>query len=273
MSNGILEIDKLEYEKEFSVCTLVNNFQLYLNMVKSFRDHGFSEDICEFIYVDNERGNKYSASAGLNKMISMAKGKYVICCHQDIELIDDVHILRRRLEELNDMDPYWGLAGNAGGRGYRETYMHITTGDGKEIKIGNFPERVDSLDENFVVIRKEACLGFSVANKGFHMYGADICMDAHMRGFHIYVVDFHLKHFSGGKLDRVFWGEVKDFERRYRRFFRTRWLTTTCAQVPLTASNFIGYLMHAINPWGKRWKKIKSLISRYRQEIQSKSEI
>ncbi|RME59601.1 hypothetical protein D6779_03850, partial [Candidatus Parcubacteria bacterium] len=247
----------IDHRKTFSVCTLVTDQLMYEQMRASFNAKGFEESQCEFIYLDNRIRNQMSASDALNLMISRSSGKYIIACHQDIRLIDTFDNLISKLEELDRIDPAWAVAGNAGGKGYRETRMHITGGDGKEVCIGTFPEKVDSLDENFLVIRRDTAVGFAHNNKGFHFYGADICLNASMRGYNCYVIDFHLVHLSGGKLDEEFWAQKLDFERRYRRFFRTRWLTTTCTPIPLTRSSILGSLLKILDPVGKRIKRFQ----------------
>lgn len=256
-------IDNFSYHKLFSVCTLVSDMGMYKNMVDSFRAHGFSDELCEFLYIDHTHGNRFSASDALNILIASSSAKYIILCHQDISLIDHADDLQSQLHKLDQLDPDWAVAGNAGGKGYRQTRMHITDGHDTEFYIGTLPERVDSIDENFMLLRRSCCLGFAHNNTGFHFYGADLCLNASARGFSVFVIDFHLKHFSGGNLDRDFQKQRTAFSKRYGTFFRTRWLTTTCTQIPLSGSRCIAQFMEWTNPWGRRWLKLMRFLRRF----------
>ncbi len=56
------------------------------------------------------------------------------------------------------------------------------------------PIRVGSLDENFIVVKRQANLALSHDMSGFHLYGTDLCIIADILGRTSYVVDFHLCH-------------------------------------------------------------------------------
>ena len=217
----------------FSIGTLVTDQTQYGEMLKSFEANGFSNKECEFIFIDNSESNKFDAFDGLNKIINYAKGKYVILCHQDIRLHDDgFDTLVKRLSELDDFDPSWALAGNAGGSSEGFKTIRITDPHGVWRK-GNFPGRVFSLDENFIIIRNESRVSFSHDLKGFHFYGTDICMNADMLGYASYVIDFHLLHLSGGNINNAFFEAKRLFEAKWSRALRSRTIQTTCTIVDL----------------------------------------
>lgn len=241
----------------FSVCTLVTRKEQYESMLATFEAYGFSSDNTEFIYIDNSAGNKFSATGGLNRMILEARGKYIILCHQDIELFDDdCSVLLTRLEELDRLDENWALAGNAGGLGWGTTVMRITDPHGANQKLGELPAKVDSLDENFILLKRSALLGFSVDLSGFHLYGADICLHARARGLSAYVINFHLRHLSGGNIDESFLRQADAFEQKYRNLFKSRWLKTTCTAIPLTHSKARSFMMKQALPWRRRLNKL-----------------
>ena len=73
----------------FSVCSLVTRDDQYDRMLKSFAAHGLTTDNSEFIFVDNRSANAHDAYGGLNAMVAKERGRYIICCHQDVELIGD----------------------------------------------------------------------------------------------------------------------------------------------------------------------------------------
>ena len=149
-------------------------------------------------------------------------------CHQDVLLLgDNRDKLDRLLSELNQKDPFWGLCGNAGVRddgvlALRVTDPHRTDGN----MGGPFPARVSTLDENFIVVRRAANLAVSRDLKGFHMYGADLCLIADILGWSAYVIDFHLHHTSPGNGDASYHTAKVDLRRKYERALRPRWIKT-----------------------------------------------
>ena len=112
--------------------------------------------------------------------------------------------LLERLRELDELDPAWALAGNAGGVDHRRLARKITQGDGTEYSSECLPSRAVSLDENFIVLRASSRLGFSRDLAGFHFYGTDICLQARSHGWSAYVINFHLRHEGLGTIDETF---------------------------------------------------------------------
>jgi len=113
-----IEIDSLDKGAriKYSVCTLVTKHDQYQEMLDSFRAGGFIPSNSEFIYVDNSQSNKYDGYSATNRFLLVARGEYIILCHQDIRLhADKVEVLDRKIEELNMLDPHWAALGNAGG--------------------------------------------------------------------------------------------------------------------------------------------------------------
>lgn len=226
-----------DHQLLFTICTLVNDLSLYQNMCTSLRGGGFAGDDVEYLFIDNVAGNVIDAYAGLNCLISHARGRYVILCHQDIVLLDDGREeLVARLGELDRLDPAWALAGNAGGRPDGRLAVRITDPSGSNRHSQDLPCRVASLDENFLVMRNSSRLAFSRNLEGFHLYGADICLQAECRGWNAYVIDFHLCHDSSGKIDEEFRKCSENLEKKYSGFFRPRALLTTCTTVALGSS-------------------------------------
>ena len=200
----------------FSICTLVTDFSQYETMTKSFRASGFNDDIASFQFIDNSASNVMDGYSGNNELISRSNSKYIILCHQDVEVIyDNADQLLSRLDELEGLDSSWGVAGNAGGMKGRKLAVRISDPQGKNTKLGSLPALVNTLDENFLVIKRSANLGFSRDLSGFHMYGPDLVMQAKLRGWNAYVIDFHLLHKSGGKKDETFYKCLSQFEEKY----------------------------------------------------------
>jgi hypothetical protein len=212
----------------FSICTLVTRHGEYAEMVESFVSHGFVPADCEFFYIDNSESNRFDAFQGYNLFLSGARGDFIILCHQDILLLEDGRAeLEQRLNELTAHDPEWALCGNAGGISFTRLAIRISDPYGENQFAGPLPARATALDENFIVIRREANLALSHDLSGFHFYGADLCIIADFLGRSAYVIDFHLRHKSAGKRDASFYSQRKDIARKYQRAYRLRWIVTT----------------------------------------------
>ncbi len=241
---------------DFSVCTLVTSPAEYREMVASFRAGGF-DDGCEYIFADNSAGNGQDAFRGLNALVAASAGRYVILCHQDVRLISDGRsALAERLRELDRLDPDWALAGNAGFTADRDWRVRITDRFGDDQKSPALPARVVSLDENFIVLKRSVNLGPSFDVSGFHMYGVDLCVQAAMRGCSAFVVDFHLRHLGRGAIDASFYAILESLEEKYRNFFRTRTIQTTCTKMVLTHSR-LALLFARAGRWRKKWRRLR----------------
>ncbi len=213
----------------FSICTMVTDHREYAEMVRSMQAGGFDGPDCEYLYLDNSNSNAFDAYQGYNLFLNEAQGTYIILCHQDILLLQDSRgVLEKRLRELDRQDAHWGLCGNAGARSDGRLVKRITDPHQDDQNLGPFPSRVVALDENFIIVRRDANLAVSHDLAGFHMYGADLCLISDILGRSAYVIDFHLLHKSGGSLDRRFYAVREAFMRKYSRAFRPRWIATTC---------------------------------------------
>lgn len=231
--------------RPFSICTLVSRPEQYVAMTRSFKAAGFGED-CEFLCIDNSRGNIADAFVGYNAFLREAKGEHIILTHQDVELaFDDRLVLEERLDALTATDCHWAVCGNSGGVTLGQLAIRITDPHGTDIRMGSFPQRVVALDENFMVVRRRANLCLSHDLSGYHFYGADLCAMAEIAGYSCYVIDFHLRHLSGGSIDTSFRVGATAFERKYGRAFRSRWVQATCADLFLSGSRPWRALAHS----------------------------
>ncbi len=233
----------LSAEPRYTVATLVSDRAQYADMRRSFLAGGFSDADCEYLFVDNTGPVQTDAYRGLNALLNAAHAPIVILCHQDVRLLDDHRAaLDERLKDLHKGDSDWALAGNAGGVAAGTLALRITDPHGKDQKHGNFPQRVASLDENFIIVRRDARLGFSRDLKGFHFYGADICLHASQMGYSAYVIDFHLEHLSPGKKGNDFGAMEAAFRAKWARALSPRWIQTTCSLIRLSGDPVGGFL-------------------------------
>lgn len=244
-----------QYSVEFSICTLVTRPEEYEEMKASFESRGFINECAEYIIADNSKKNMLNAYEAVNLFIRASKGKYIIVCHQDILLIDDINILRERIRQISEINPSWGLLGNSGGTASNAVAVRITDPHMENATIGNLPCKVVSLDENFILLKASANLAVSNNLSGFHLYGTDLCMIASVLGYDAYIVDFHLKHKSAGNVkDRGEWSFEKTKARfidKYQQIFYPRFIRTPCTSFFITPWSLLTKIMN-----GRRVKKI-----------------
>jgi hypothetical protein len=222
----------------FSICTLVNDRAKHAGMVESFSVGGFGPGIAEYIALDTTIGAGCDAFQGIPRLLAAARGRHVVLCHQDVRLLEDgAAALLARLAELDSLDPHWALAGNAGGTAAGGIAIRISDPHGEDQRCGALPARVVSLDENFIVLRRGAPIGLSADMRGFHLYGADLCLQARLAGRSAWVIDFHLRHLSPGRVDASFRQAKKAFEGKYHHLFaQFHRIRTTCTLLQLRRS-------------------------------------
>lgn len=238
---------------EFSICTLVTDHDQWRAMQASFAAHGFGD--AEFLQLDNSRSNRWCGYAGLAAMIREARGRFVICCHQDVRLIGDgAVVLRERLAALEAHDPSWAIAGNAGASPEGQLLIRITDPHGADQRRGPFPGLVHSLDENFLLLKGGTGIVPSPDLSGFHLYGTDLCLAARQAGRSAWVIDFHLHHLSPGRVDRGFLDCQEAFEKAWgRRVGRASRIRTTCTTLTLRAG-LRGHIAGAWRLFRRRWR-------------------
>jgi hypothetical protein len=240
LPNFVKNIRPSTYKFSYTICTLVTRHDEYVEMVNSFTEAGFTTDICEYLMVDNTAGNTADAYEGINLFLQNAGGEYIILCHQDILLInkESKQLLDQRIAEMTTLDPQWAVLGNAGAvdRLYKRNVFKIAYPNGKIDIKGELPQKVCSVDENFIVIKKGANLSLSADIGGFHFYGLDICMGAAFRGYSCYVIDFLLLHKSLGNADETFKRSFKVVKNKYVHFLKSRYVNTTIVSFYLSGS-------------------------------------
>ncbi|HRD74724.1 MAG TPA: hypothetical protein PK264_02120 [Hyphomicrobiaceae bacterium] len=237
----------------FTFGTLMTSPEQHAALLATLDAHGFGADDCEVLVVDNARGALRDAYRGLNEMLNAARGDIIILCHQDVRLLKDGREeLEARLADLEAKAPDWGVAGNAGGISPGRLALRITDPHGADLQVGAFPARVQSLDENFLIVRRAARLSFSRDLTGYHMYGSDICLVADVLGWSCWVIDFHIEHLSGGRKDESFHAAEREFNAKWRRAFRPRLLQTTCTLVSIAGDPVLGFFGRmGVGPIGK----------------------
>jgi hypothetical protein len=216
-----------ESDLVFSVCSLVRDQAQYDRLLASFERFGFTPENSEFLAADNRNGNQFDGFNWHRHIWPRARGRYVIFCHEDVELVDRGYDdLLAAVEALEAADPEWLVAGIAGSpwrplnHSVTAQALHISDVFGTDRRLGQVPDRVESLDESFLLMRRLKPVMSSYDLHGFHYYGADLCLQAEFLGGKSYAIDFHLLHKA--RADETFAQIRNAFRQKYRRYFPGR---------------------------------------------------
>jgi hypothetical protein len=225
------------HEIDFTVCTLVRHETNYARLLDSFSAHGFTAENSEFLMLDNVSENRFDGYDGLRAAALQARGRYILFTHDDIELKEDGHgHLKKILADLSAIDPRWMVAGNSGNEHgvdwKRSKLRYISDPHGQHREISS-PRRVISLDENFLILRRDLMVFPSVDLNGFHLFATDLCLQAELAGGRAYIVPFMLHHHSGGKIDPAFDSCRTAFREKYATLLKGRILRTPSTVIPL----------------------------------------
>ncbi len=214
-----------------------------------------------------------SAALAYNSGILKAKDDVIVVVHQDVYLPEGwIRRVETILEELAIQDPNWGVLG-VWGVGYDGMPKGCIYWTGLERMAGNFFEggsEVETLDECLLIIRKSSGLCFDESLAGFHMYGADICLEARRRGMKCYAVSAFCIHNTNEYklLPREFW--------RACLYIRQKWksqlpIKTTCIEITRYCWPMLQWnIVHGINlALGRKKapKRVSDPSSLYRSSI------
>jgi hypothetical protein len=212
----------------------------YDRLLASFARLGFTDENTEFLAADNREANRFDGYSWHKALLAHARGRYVIFCHDDIELVDKGHDdLLKQIAWLDSNDPTWLVAGVAGGAyrtaeaGGKRLALHISDTKGEGRRRGSVPCRVEALDECFMLMRRSRPVVSSYDLNGFHYYGPDLCLQAELLGGSAYVIDFLLRHHGQGRTGPSFHQSRSDFIRKYRNYFPGRLLNCTTGRIAL----------------------------------------
>lgn len=168
------------------------------------RSRAYLDGRHEFIF---QRGYNNVALA-YNDAVRGARNALLVFCHQDVFFPDSwERDFFSQLDKVESMDPDWGVLGSYGvqlthfahGRnGIRFVGDHRLTVAGGRFVIddrypASLPQEVATLDEELLVVSKEhATFDENIPNN--HFYGADLCLQAALRGRRSYAIGAHLHH-------------------------------------------------------------------------------
>lgn len=154
----------------------------------------------EWLLVENTGNARHESISRLyHEAMLEARHDLVFFVHQDVLLPEGwQERMFTALEDLERRDPKWGVLGAVGA-------LPPAPGTQKQLRghwcdpsgywrLGPLPAEVDSLDEQWLGLRKRHGLSFDSKMPGFHCYGIDISLAARDRGMKSYAIDAFVWH-------------------------------------------------------------------------------
>jgi hypothetical protein len=197
-------------------------------MLASLKKAGFNDENTRITLFDNINTNVFEPYSCINSAIEQTREKYLIFCHQDVlfDQSDDYQKLVSLLAELDLLDPYWALAGNAGVNNMFRQVVRINDANHSPNWKGKFPQPVLVLDENFLVINVHRKIRCTKKLTGFHFYAHDLCLNAIYQGYSCYVINFYITHLSAGSFNDSFWKAKDEFYNYWSQKFAFCYIKT-----------------------------------------------
>jgi Glycosyltransferase like family len=165
-----------------------------------------------------------SAANGLNLGLARSSGEWVIGVHQDVFLPQGWD--RRLALQIREAERRFGPVGVAGVYGVGPA-MALSASlaaqrIGRVVDRGRLlcdgpglPALAATLDELLLVVRRDSALRFD-PRLGFHLYGADICLQAAELGLPVVVIDALCHHNSRSVgLPKAFYKSAQVFARKW----------------------------------------------------------
>ncbi len=243
----------------YSIIVCVNNQALFNQFIKTLKNTNITN--YEIVKIENNDG-VYTLPEALNSGINRAKGSFYFFCHQDIHFpISWLDTVILQIGILNKKDQTWGVLGIMGVTSHGFFAGNIIDPHTRA-KMGKLPCEVVALDEVCLIMKKESQLRFDESLGGFHLYGADICLQAQQASQKCYAIDAPFEHLSSGKVDSAFWKIAEKFKIKWSKIRNSPCtLETTCGvfQLKLGVRGFLAYYFKIV-----RRKLIQKLQGRHK---------
>jgi hypothetical protein len=223
------------------IFTFVTDRDAYAQMRQSFEEAGFTSERASFTeLMGTGQPDEPEPYSTITKLVADLGDPFFVLCHQDLRLDQGHGIgdLLRVVDDLEQRDHRWSVAGNAGGSRALRVVRSLTDPHGGASP-DSFPAPVHSLDENFLLIRTGTGVGCSPGLRGFHLYGTDLCLNTLAEGRQPYVIDFRVRHLSRGTRDEEYAAARDRFVARWNPRFAACYVRTTIEVLFLSRLNLL----------------------------------
>lgn len=208
--------------KNFTIISVYNNGQLLQDCLKSSVE-AQQEVTTELKYIDNTENKFPNAKVAYESGLDNCLGKYIICSHQDIRLLNDDELknIYQQLEKIED----FGIVGVAGVAG-RDIISNIYHGEEpREVCNYHITQETpcETVDECFFIIKNEAKyinIFRELSCDSWHMYAVEYSLRCRELGEKVYVIPANIYHVSpGNSYDESYYTQLKKIAKRYKRSF------------------------------------------------------
>ena len=205
------------------VFSVVTNQTQYHALVKQ---NPFLKDcICHF--ATNTPACNISVATHYNRFINEKilpekQEGWVIFCHQDFEWLEDPAAVLDKLDPqiiygptgMQRIEYHWGSYKFTTGK----SYCQFPAGPFVVGIYSVHPQPVDTLDCCCVCVHSSLLKKYSLRFDDvfdFHCYVEDFCLNAREKGVQVYAIQLHCKHYSNGKLSRLFFERYNTLLHKY----------------------------------------------------------
>jgi glycosyltransferase involved in cell wall biosynthesis len=212
-----------------------------------------------------------SAASAYNCGLSEAISEVVVLAHQDVYFPKGwKENLDRTLKWLATRDPEWGALGVFGitRSAKAEPFGHCySTGLQRVLgaPFGN-PIRAQTLDELVLVVRLSSGLRFDEKLPGFHLYGADLCLQACVARMDCYIIPAFCIHNSNG-VKYLSWGYWRSYFYMRRKWWNLLPITTCCSLISRSLKPVIAQIISDAKQWMSGGRQVGArcddVVSRY----------
>ena len=201
-----------------------------------------------------------SASLAYNAAMTNAGNDLIVFMHQDVYLPESwVEALHATVNFLEVSGRNWGVLGCYGISLQGAPAGHLfSNGLNRELG-GPYPTLpVQSLDEVILVLRKSSGLRFDPKLPHFHLYGADICLQARQSGRENYVMSNFCVHNSLAikRLSAEFWQCAEYLRVKWRHVLPVK--TCCVTLLPRRSKMWMTRARYEQGFFRTRWRKRKS---------------
>lgn len=195
--------------------TCVSDQDIYQrSVVASLEKMDAPKEGYETVPVDN-RENRYSAAQALNLGLEKSRAPLLVFCHQDVVFpLEWLSLLLDRIKEVQARFGAFGVLGPAGRCSDGSYAGHVFHPDAPWHH-PPLPREVQTVDELCLVIQRESGLRFDEYLDDFHLYGADLCLQAAMKGLPCFAVDCPLTHLKESRRDERWLAQKEKFIRKW----------------------------------------------------------